>query len=61
MDRLEKNTSNNDEGFIKSVFPFDEAQKAQESAAKEVTKYQDAVKRQEQERKNSSGLPLGLL
>lgn len=29
MDRLEKNTSNNnDEGFIKSVFPFDEAQKA---------------------------------
>jgi len=29
MDRLEKNTSNNnDEGFIKSVFPFDDAQKA---------------------------------
>lgn len=29
MDRLEKNTSNNnDEGFIKSVFPFDEEQKA---------------------------------
>ena len=29
MDRLEKNTANNnDEGFIKTVFPFDDAQKA---------------------------------
>ena len=27
MDRLEKNTGNNEEGFIKTVFPFDEAQK----------------------------------
>lgn len=29
MDRIEKNTSNTDkEGFVKSVFPFDEAQKS---------------------------------
>ena len=27
MDRLEKSTSNNEEGFIKTVFPFDEDQK----------------------------------
>ena len=27
MDRLEKSTSNNNDGFIKAVFPFDEAQK----------------------------------
>ena len=27
MDRLEKSTSNNNEGFIKTVFPFDEGQK----------------------------------
>jgi len=27
MDRLEKNTGNNEEGFIKTVFPFDEDQK----------------------------------
>jgi hypothetical protein len=27
MDRLEKNTGNNDEGFMKAVFPFDEDQK----------------------------------
>jgi len=27
MDRLEKNTGNSEEGFIKTVFPFDEAQK----------------------------------
>ena len=27
MDRLEKNTSNNEDGFIKTVFPFDEDQK----------------------------------
>lgn len=27
MDRLEKNTGNNEEGFIKTVFPFDEEQK----------------------------------
>ena len=27
MDRLEKNTANNEEGFIKTVFPFDEDQK----------------------------------
>ena len=27
MDRLEKSTSNNEEGFIKAVFPFDEDQK----------------------------------
>ena len=27
MDRLEKSTSNDNEGFIKTVFPFDEGQK----------------------------------
>lgn len=27
MDRLEKNTGNNEDGFIKTVFPFDEEQK----------------------------------
>jgi hypothetical protein len=27
MDRLEKSTSNNEDGFIKTVFPFDEEQK----------------------------------
>ena len=27
MDRLEKNTGNNEDGFIKTVFPFDEDQK----------------------------------
>lgn len=27
MDRLEKNTGNNEEGFVKTVFPFDDAQK----------------------------------
>ncbi len=27
MDRLEKNTGNSEEGFIKTLFQFDEAQK----------------------------------
>ena len=27
MDRLEKSASNNEDGFIKTVFPFDEDQK----------------------------------